>query len=385
MNRKLLGGVIGVALLAAAMLWLAFNRGPLAPIQVQVATVKEAAVSPGVFGIGTVEARHSYAIGPTQAGRVHRVLVDHGDAVKAGQLLAEMEPVDLEQRLRSASALQQRAQQSVLVAEAQVREAQSRHQVASANAARYRALAEKNFVSREAVEIRNNEASVTRAGIAAAEAALHAARQDVERAIHDRGAVSKQLTNLKLTAPINGLVVARDAEPGTTVVAGQTVVRLIDPRSVWVRARIDQSRTAGLVPGLSADVVLRSDQSRRIAGKVARVEIQGDAVTEERIVTISFSSSQQMSLGELAEVTIYQEKHPSGLVIPGAAVKRVGERQGVWQMIDGKARFRPVKTGVRTLDGMIEVIDGLAAGDSMIVYSSAPLHEGVKVVMGETS
>lgn len=385
MNRKLLGGVLGIVLLAAAMLWLAFNRGPLAPVQVQVAAVTRDALSSSVFGIGTVEARHSYAIGPTQAGRVLRVLVDHGDAVRAGQLLAEMEPVDLEQRLKSAGAVQQRAQQSVLVAEAQLREAQSRHQVASANAARYRELAQKNFVSREAVEIRNNEASVTQAGMAAAEAALLAARKDVERAEQDRSAAAKQLSNLKLTAPVDGLVVARDAEPGSTVVAGQAVVRLIDPRSVWVRARIDQSRAAGLAPGLSADVVLRSNQAKTISGEVARVEIQSDAVTEERVVTISFSAPPQMSLGELAEVTIYQEKRAPALVVPSAAVKRVGDRNGVWQMAEGKARFRPVKTGVQTLDGMTEVTEGLAEGDSVIVYSSAQLREGAKIAIGKTS
>lgn len=385
MNRKLLAGAAGVGLLAAAMLWLAFNRGPLAPVQVQIAAVNEFGLAPSVFGIGTVEARYAYAIGPTQAGRVLRVLVDHGDTVKAGQLLAEIDPVDLEQRLSSAGAAQQRAQQSALVAEAQVREAQSRHKVASANAARYRDLAQKNFVSREAVEIRDNEASVTQAGMEAAQAALQAARKDVERAGQDRNAAAKQLSNLRLTAPVDGLVTAREAEPGTTVVAGQAVVRVIDPHSVWVRARIDQSRGAGLAPGLPANIVLRSNPAGAISGKVARVEIQSDAVTEERVVAVAFDAPPQASLGELAEVTIHLGKRARGLVIPSAAVKRIDQQQGVWQVVDGAARFRAVKTGVQTLDGMTEVLGGLAAGDTVIVYSSAQLREGVKVVIGKTS
>jgi len=384
-NRKLLAGAAGVGLLAAAMLWLAFNRGPLAPVQVQIAAVNESELAPSVFGIGTVEARYAYAIGPTQAGRVLKVLVDHGDTVKAGQLLAEIDPVDLEQRLSSAGAAQQRAQQSALVAEAQVREAQSRLKVASANAARYRDLAQKNFVSREAVEIRDNEASVAQAGMEAAQAALQAARKDVERAGQDRNAAAKQLSNLRLTAPVDGLVTAREAEPGTTVVAGQAVVRVIDPHSVWVRARIDQSRAAGLAPGLPADIVLRSNPAGAISGKVARVEIQSDAVTEERVVAVAFDAPPQASLGELAEVTIHLGKRARGLVIPSAAVKRIDQQQGVWQVVDGAARFRAVKTGVQTLDGMTEVLGGLAAGDTVIVYSSAQLREGVKVVIGKAS
>lgn len=385
MNRKIYAGIGGALLLVAALLWLAFTRGPFAPVAVEIAEVSESELAHSVFGIGTVEARYSYAIGPTQAGRVLRVLVDHGDTVKAGQVLAEMDPVDLDQRLRSAAAALQRAQQSVMVAEAQVREAQSRRKVAAANAVRYRDLAQKNFVSHEAVENRNNEADVAQAALEAAQAGLRVAHKDVERADHDRKAVVSQLASLKLIAPVDGLIIAREAEPGNTVVAGQAVVRVIDPQSVWVRARIDQSRAAGLVPGLPAEVVLRSDQASAIAGRVARVEIQSDAVTEERIVAIAFTAPPQVSLGELAEVTIHREKRARALVVPSAAVKRVDQQQGVWQVVDGKTRFRAVNTGMQTLDGMTELTDGPAAGEEVIVYSGAQLREGIKVRIGKIS
>ncbi len=384
-NRKLLIGVAGVGLLAAAMLWLAFNRGPLAPVHVELAEVTEAELTDSVFGIGTVEARYAYLIGPTQAGRVLRVLVDHGDRVKAGQVLAEIDSVDLEQRLSGADAALQRARDAVLVAEAQEREAQSRHELARANAARYNDLAQKNFVSREAIEIRDNEARVTSAALEASRAALRAAQQDMERAGHDRGAVVKQLATLRLTAPVDGLVTAREAEPGNTVIAGQAVVRVIDPKSVWVRVRIDQARAAGLAPGLRAGIVLRSNSADTLGGKVARVEIQSDAVTEERVVAVAFDAPPQLSLGELAEVTIYRGERVRGLAIPSAAVKRIGDQHGVWQAVDGKARFRVVKTGMQTLDGMTEVLDGLVAGDRVIAYSSAQLRADIKVRIGKTS
>lgn len=382
-NRKLLIGAAGIGLLAVAMLWLAFNRGPLAPIQVELAAVAESELTDSVFGIGTVEARYAYAIGPTQAGRVSNVLVDHGDAVKAGQLLAEIDPVDLQQRLSGAGSSLQRGRDAVAMAEAQEREAQSRNDLARANAARYRDLAQKNFVSREAVEIRDNEAKVTAAALEASRAALRVAQQDYERAGYDRGAVAKQLASLKLSAPVDGIVTARDAEPGNTVVAGQAVVRIVDPNNVWVRARIDQSRAAGLAPGLSADIVLRSNPAVTLSGKVARVEIQSDAVTEERVITVAFEVPRQFSLGELAEVTIHRSKRAGALAIPSAAVKRVGAQLGVWQVVGGKASFRAVITGMQTLDGMTEVLDGLAVGDAVIVYNSAQLLEGAKVRIGK--
>jgi HlyD family secretion protein len=378
MKPKLYVALAGIAVLGAAMLWFAYSRGPFAPVAVEIAEVKDARLKHSVYGIGTVEARHAYAIGPTQAGRVLRIHVDHGDAVTAGQLLAEVDPVDLEQRLSSAASMLARARSAVLVAEAQQREALSRHAIAAANAARYADLVQRNFVSREAAEIRVNEANVSRAAVEGAEAGLQAAQRDVERSVADRAALERQLANLKLTSPVDGVVIAREVEPGTTVVAGQAVVRVIDPRSVWVRARIDQSRASDIRLGQPAEIVLRSGQGRVIPGRVARVEIQNDAVTEERIVAVAFSVPAPMSIGELAEVTIHRESAGRGLAIPSAAVTRVGEQQGVWQLVAGKAHFRAVKTGMQTLDGMTEVLEGPAAGDQVIVYSGARLREGMK-------
>jgi len=369
----------GVAVLAAAG-GLAFWRGPLAPVVVTVTKISQASLEPQVFGIGTVEARRAYSVGPTQAARVLKVLVDHGDRVKAGQLLAELDPVDLRDRLTSAELGMRRAEESVRVVEAQVREAQSRNQIAVANAARYRDLAQKNFVSTEAAEGRQNEANVTQAGLEAAQAAVQAAQHDVARSARERDAVSKQLANLRLLSPVDGIVVSRSVEPGTTVVAGQAVVRLIDPASLWVQARIDQARASGLALGQPAEIVLRSRQSSPIPGRVARIELESDAVTEERIVAVAFAEPmKEISVGELAEVTIRLPKLPETLTVPTAAVKQVDDRLGVWQRNGGAASFRPIKVGIQTLDGRTQVFDGLAAGDEVIVHSTAQLAEGTPV------
>ena len=95
--------------LFAVVLLLGFGvvvarSGPLSPIQVTTLRVEAGSLSPAIFGIGTVEARRSYLIGPTAAGRVKAVHVDVGETVKAGQLLAEIDPVDLDERLRSTEA-----------------------------------------------------------------------------------------------------------------------------------------------------------------------------------------------------------------------------------------------------------------------------------------
>ena len=345
-----------------------------------VTAARRATLQQSAFGIGTLEARLAYAVGPTQAARVLKVHVDHGDAVAAGQLLAELDPVDLAERLASSESALARALESVRAAQAQTREAESRQQVALANARRYGELAQKGFVSKELADNRQSEADVTRAAAEAAQATLAAAQRDVERLARERDAIAKQLGNLRLIAPVAGVVVARLAEPGTTMVAGQAVIRLVDPQSVWVRTRIDQARAGGVRVGDAAEIELRSAQQQKLSGRVARVEIQGDAITEERVVTVEFSQAPAaLALGEMAQITIRQAELKDALVVPSAAIKRVNQVPGVWRIESGRARFHAVRIGAQTLAGETQVLEGLAPGDEVIVHSDAQLREDARV------
>ncbi|MBW8371111.1 MAG: biotin/lipoyl-binding protein, partial [Thiobacillus sp.] len=118
--------IAGAMAFIAAFVWLLATSGPLAPVGVETATAARADLSPAVYGIGTVEAQHDYSVGPIQAGRVLRVWVDQGEPVKAGQLLAEIDPVDLRQRAEAASTSAAPARQAPHAAQAQVTQAQSR-------------------------------------------------------------------------------------------------------------------------------------------------------------------------------------------------------------------------------------------------------------------
>ncbi len=127
------------------------------------AAASETTLERTLFGIGTVEARRAYAIGPTVAGRVASVLVDQGDSVKAGQLLAEMDPVDLESRQSASGASAARAGQLVAAAQAALAETASRARLAQNSAARFADLRRKNFVSQEAADAKAHEAAAARA------------------------------------------------------------------------------------------------------------------------------------------------------------------------------------------------------------------------------
>ncbi len=379
LGRKamLIAAGIGVAVLLG---WLVTSQGPLAPAKVTVAKLEQGPLVASTFGIGTVEARHGYALGPTVASRVLRVLVDQGDAVKAGQLVAELDPVDLTDRVTSGELAAARAASTIRAAEAQLAEAQSRAQVATSGARRYMELRAQGFFSQEAADAKAHEANAAKASVDAAVAQVAAARRDHERAQADVAGIGKLRTQARLVSPVDGVVSARLVEPGTTVVAGQAVVQVIDPATLWVKARIDQAQSGGVRVGQPAEIVLRSDAKRAYRGEVQRVDLVSDAVTEERIANVGIATRPEaMSVGDLVEVTIRIAELVNVRSVPAAAVKRVDRQDGVWRFNDGRVTFRPVKVGVTTLDGRSQILDGLADGDEVVVHSEQALKPDAKV------
>ena len=360
--------------------WLLYSKGPLGPPKVTVTAVQQQSFKAGVFGIGTVDARLTYAIGPTQAGRVFKVFADQGDKVAAGKVLGEMDPVDLEQKVTGAAASVAKARSSLLAAEALVRDTASRRTLARTSAERYNALFKADALSREIVDVKNNEAYAAQSAHESAQAAAEAARGEVARANADYAALISQRNNLQLVSPVDGLVVARDAEPGATVVAGQSVFRLIDPATLWIRTRIDQGRFQGIAVGQPAMIVLRSRPDKQLAGKVVRLEVQADSVTEERFVNVAFNEAPGvLPLGELAEVTIDFPPVANALVVPAAAVKKQGKQNGVWLLEGSTLRFQPVEIGAQSLDGKVQILKGISLQDNVVVYSQQLLSDGMKV------
>ena len=382
-SRRLLLGGLALALLGA-LAFVALRTGPLAPVKVQVTTVQKGRVTPEIFGIGQVEARRSWLVGPTVAGRVLSVQVDVGQAVQPGQALAEMDPVDLDQRLAALDASLARAQSTQQAAGAQVADAQARRALAAANLKRNEDLAQQAFISAGALEARAQEVASANAGLQAAQANLGGTAQDLSRLRAERAALAQQRGNLKLVAPAAAVVTARDAEAGTTVVAGQAVLRLVDPASLWVKLRVDQGRSAGLAPGLVARIALRSRPGEVFAGRVVRVEALADAVTEERLAMVAFDALPAgVSVGEMAEVTLALPATAEHLLLPNAAVQQHEGKTGVWRLKDGTLAFAPVTLGVQGLDGTVQVLKGLNEGDTVVLYSQGALKPDARISVVE--
>ena len=351
--------------------YVVLRSGPLAPVEVMVATVSTQTIRPAVFGVGTVEARYSYQVGPTAAGRIKQLQVQVGDRVRAGQLLGEMDPVDLNDRLQAQQAAIKRA-------EANVQDAEARQRYAHAQAKRYGELLPLKATSEEIVSAKRQE-------LQTADAALVAAREERSRLTSEYTGLRSQQGNLRLAAPVAGLVTLRGAEPGTTVVAGQTVIELIDPASVWINTRFDQIAANGLKAGLPARIELRSRKGSLLSGSIARIEPKADSITEEVLAKVLFARLPENlpPLGELAEVTVDLQLTAATLVLPNAALHRMDNRIGVWRVSKAGVEFVAVKPGATDLDGRVQILEGLQNGDRVVLYSAKALTRKSRIKLVE--
>lgn len=379
----LLGALLG---LAALFLFVMMRSGPLAPVPVTAAAVEKRSVAPALYGIGVVESGAVFRVGPTSPGRVREVFVEVGDRVEAGQKVAVMDPVDLDQRRAAQEASIARLEASVRAASARTSETGARKEYAQAQSKRYDNLLKSGAVSVDAAEAKRQERLVTAAAWTSANADLQASRAELERAKADLAALASQKENLDLLAPAAGLVSARASEPGTTAVAGQAVVEIIDTGSIRVSVRFDQATASGLRAGLPADIVLRSGNGRVSGGAILRVEPVADPVTEELIAKAVFSEMPDPlpPLGELAEVTVKLPPLPETPVVPDGALQRYAGRRGVWIIINGAIVFRPVTTGRRDLAGTVQILEGLEGGERVVVYSARALPPKNRVKVLET-
>lgn len=359
-----------IALLLLVFIYVVARSGPWAPVEVTVSTVVSQPISPSLFGVGTVQARYSHKVGPTVAGRVKRLDVQVGEVVRAGQLLGEMDPIDLDDRIRAQQA-------AIQAADAALRQAQARQRYAQTQAKRYEALMAVRATSEEIVITKQQD-------LALADAALAATHEDVVRMRAELGALRALRGNLRLVAPTAGLVAAREAEPGSTLLAGQTMVEIIDPNTLWVDTRFDQISADGLAAGLPARLTLRSRQGQSLPGRVLRLEPRADPVTEETLAKVVFNTAPvpRPPLGELVEVTVQLAALPAVPTIPNAALRSVDGQRGVWKLAADGLVFVPLQLGRVSLDGSVAVLKGLAAGDRVIVYSEKPLatHSRIHIV-----
>ena len=370
--------IIGAGVLFGA--WSAYLR----PIKLQVAAV-QSNVPVEVFGLGTVEARVTSKIGFKVSGVLVELRADVGDRVIKGAVLARLD--DREQRAQVArtNATIELAEANLQRAKASVGKAKANYANASSISQRRQTLLQSNNTSIETAQTAQAAQDATLGDLNLANSDVLVAQANISDAKAQQQQQSATLDFYTLTAPYDAMVTARLKELGSALAGSEPVFTLIDPKSVWVLAFIDESKSGEIRVGEPADIVLRSHPSQRLRGKVARIEPESDRVNEERRVEIAYEKvPETFYLGEQAEVYITTARLPQALLVPEAAIVGLAKNHGtVWTIEDGRLQRHEVTLGHRLLDGRYEITGGLPDKARVVVQLRGGLRDGRAATIAE--
>jgi len=368
------------ALLAASLI-VALAAGVLIygnrPISVQTASV-ERNVPVRVFGLGTVEARVLSKIGFEVGATLVELNADHGDRVSNGQVLARLAIGEQDAKVAKARAALVIAEVNIKKGAANVEKAQAVFAQKQEVNRRRQVLVGRDVVSQQAVEEAVRDEAVAKADVAVALSEAESAKAQVADARAQLQFEETMLRHRTLNAPYDALVIERYKEPGTVIKAGDPIFTLIEIGSYWGLAHVDEARAGFIQEGQRVDARLRSRPQDAFTGRVARIGLESDRVTEERRVFIKGDNPPpQVYLGEQVEFWISVAQLDQALLVPEAAVHGYDGRQGsVWTVESGRLQRRLVKFRHRTEDARLEIVDGLPEGARVVTRLEAGLWEG---------
>ena len=339
-----------VAILGAVLLGACDAPPPptSAPLSVLVREVGRDGAVPLTIYTGEVRARHETDLSFRVGGKLVERLVDAGDRVRPGQLLARLDPQDL--RLSAEAARDQLA-----AAEAEL-------SLARAELERARQLLAQKFISESVLDSRQT-------AVDAAEARVRQARAQSELS-------SNQAAYSTLRAEHPAVVLAVLADRGEVVGAGQPVLRTAREAEREVLIHVPEGRIGSISPGLAAEVRPLADSSRGYRGTVREIAAAADAATRTFAVRLSVESADEMLPLGASAVAGFADEQTRGTLLPLPAVVQRDGKTVVWS-VDGAGRVSPTEVELLALhaDGAL-VGKGLVPGMQVVVAGSHRLTPG---------
>jgi len=332
------------------------------------------------FGIGTVDAKEIYTINALSATKIKAINVDEGEWVKKGQLLVVMDSVDLPELLSQAKISVQKAKLEVKASFKDLDALYAQKNLARVTYERYKKLKEKSFASQSEYDKAQADLKAIRAQIAATQAHIASAKQEVLRAQKSVDALTVKLAEYKLYAPVDGYVIAKEASIQESVQPTTPILKIVDPKDVWIKATIDERISGGIHTNQKASITLRSAPKRTFQGYVKRIAAQSDAVTQEREVDVAFTKLPlPFYINEQAEVLIQTKLLHNAIKVPLNAVVHKATQDGVWLEKNNKAHFQ--KITILGVDSSMAAVASLPLNAAILLpaKNKKPLLEGTRV------
>ena len=320
------------------------------------------------MGTGTLEAHFKSTVSPRISGRLQEVLVDMGDSVKAGQVLARLDDVELRPQVEMAQASVDVAKATLHRIEADRSQAQAVLEQASAEYKRGLALLPQSAISQSGVDKATAEWKAAQAGVARTEAALVEARKQLIAAERNLAFRKALLEDAAVLAPFDGLIVERQRDPGDIAVPGSAVLSLISTQELWISAWVDETEMSRVAVVQPVRVVFRSEADQKsYRGEVARLGRQADRETREFVVDVHvLELPKNWAVGQRAEVYIETARKKQVTVLPTKYIVWRGGKPGVLVRQGQHATWRSLTLGLGGKE-IVEIVDGLKPGELAVV------------------
>jgi HlyD family secretion protein len=395
-RRMLIWGGIGVVVVV--LLVVAFLPKP---VPVDLEPVIRGPMQVTLDHEGKTRVRDRFVISAPVPGRVTRIELEPGDAVKANEtVLATFEPTDpslLDARTRA------EARASVNAAEAKLERSRAERERARAESDyatteldRIRRLAGQGIVSEDALDAADVEARARARALEAAESAVRAAKHELAAArartlepgdtrVGNPGRADR---SVRLRSPVDGVVLRRLRESEAVVPAGEPLMEVADPADLEVVADFLSTDAVKMKDGMAARIEQWGGEGA-LRGRVRRVEPSGFmkisalGVEEQRVnVIVDFDDPREAwrRLGDeyRVEVRVVIWEEDDVVQVPTSSLFRHGESWAVFVVNGGKARATEVTAGRRT--GLrAEILEGVEEGDRVVVHPSEQVRDGVRV------
>jgi HlyD family secretion protein len=341
------------------------------PKSVAGMTLNVAPVALEIAGPALLDARNKVTVTARIPGYLKTINVDRNDEVKIGEVLAELDSADLANQLVAAEA-------DAKAAESAIAEAASDQQRASAVAEKARQDYGRKIKLKDLQVISEADWSATEAAYHQTQAELARSTTTILKATAQSASANANVKLLKvrlnyatITSPLNGVVVSRDRSVGDLLSPGTSLLQLVDPTSIILVARLDESAMGLVGAGQQVLVQFASIPQEQIKGTVSRLVRLVDQETREFTLEITPNHlPDHWALGQRANVLITAADPSPTLAIPEKMLARRNGRVGAWRVQDGRAEWTKVDLGYPSGDN-IQVINGLEAGDVILPPDNA--------------
>ena len=331
-------------------------------------------------GIGNVSARDIYVITAQSGGKVLTITKEAGEWVKKGELLVRMDGVDLSAQLAGAQASLEKAKFDTIASQNELKSQQSQKVLLQKTYDRYEKLNEQGYAAQSEYDKAQSDLTGIETQIAASRSRIHAAMAESRRAQKSIEALQTRIERLSVYAPVDGYVVEKSIEVAQNVLPTTSILKIVDPKTLWVETKIDERICAEVRKGQSATITLHSQANKIFKGKVERIDAMSDAVTHEREIDVAFEQiPTPFYINEQAEVSIEIKSYDDVIKVPLKVVVQQNGDLGVWRLQENRAHFLKLKKVAQSDSEM--AVTNMTDNMQIIVpdANKKPLKEGMKI------